>query len=167
MSQTNGGKFRFNPNLYAVGGSLSPKQTAVTKLSHQGWQSVFVAPWHLVWARLDRGEVDAPSGMYSDSRDPHRRLTGMVCFLQVLISIQSMILCEEPYLNEPGWANNGGTPKSIACESFLYRFSRMSVQLAFPDSANVRRMVVRTAVRCACIHNLPLTDESPHRCSAT
>ena len=118
MSQTNGGKFRFNPNLYAVGGSLSPKQTAVTKLSHQGWQSMFVAPWHLVWARLDRGEVDAPSGMYSDSRDSHRRLTGMVCFIQVLISIQSMILCEEPYLNEPGWANNGGTPKSIACESF-------------------------------------------------
>lgn len=36
--------------------------------------------------------------------------------LQVLISIQSMILCEEPYLNEPGWGNDGGTPQSRQCE---------------------------------------------------
>jgi len=35
---------------------------------------------------------------------------------QVLISIQSMILCDEPYLNEPGWASGAGTPQSIACE---------------------------------------------------
>jgi hypothetical protein len=27
-----------------------------------------------------------------------------------------MILCEEPYLNEPGWANDGGTPQSRQCE---------------------------------------------------
>ncbi|KAH9927315.1 uncharacterized protein B0H18DRAFT_1004044 [Fomitopsis serialis] len=46
----------------------------------------------------------------------------------VLISIQSMILCEEPYLNEPGWAQSGGTPQSRAY------------------SANVRRMVVKTAM---------------------
>lgn len=39
-----------------------------------------------------------------------------------------MILCEEPYLNEPGWASSGGTPQSKAY------------------SANVRRMVVRTAM---------------------
>ncbi|KAG8900213.1 hypothetical protein FRB99_006183 [Tulasnella sp. 403] len=47
---------------------------------------------------------------------------------KVLISIQSMILCDEPYLNEPGWANGGGSPASIAY------------------SANVRRMVVHTAM---------------------
>lgn len=35
---------------------------------------------------------------------------------QVLISIQSMILCDEPYLNEPGWAGLGGSPQSKACE---------------------------------------------------
>ncbi|CDO68460.1 hypothetical protein BN946_scf184760.g16 [Trametes cinnabarina] len=46
----------------------------------------------------------------------------------VLISIQSMILCDEPYVNEPGWANSGGTPKSVAY------------------SKNIRRMVVRTAM---------------------
>ena len=44
-------------------------------------------------------------------------IAGKSTLLQVLISIQSMILCDEPYLNEPGWANGGGTPKSIACES--------------------------------------------------
>ncbi|KAJ8522297.1 hypothetical protein ONZ45_g1120 [Pleurotus djamor] len=47
---------------------------------------------------------------------------------KVLISIQSMILCDEPYLNEPGWANSAGTPPSLAY------------------SANVRRMVVKTAM---------------------
>ncbi|KAF7968889.1 hypothetical protein HWV62_28922 [Athelia sp. TMB] len=41
---------------------------------------------------------------------------------------KSMILCDEPYLNEPGWASSGGTPQSRAY------------------SANVRRMVVKTAM---------------------
>lgn len=40
---------------------------------------------------------------------------GKSTLLQVLISIQSMILCDEPYLNEPGWASSGGTPQSHAC----------------------------------------------------
>ncbi|KAJ3794050.1 ArgJ family-domain-containing protein [Lentinula aff. detonsa] len=48
--------------------------------------------------------------------------------LQVLISIQSMILCEEPYLNEPGWASSAGTPQSKAY------------------SANCRHTVVRIAM---------------------
>lgn len=39
--------------------------------------------------------------------------------VQVLISIQSMILCEEPYLNEPGWADSAGTAASKACESII------------------------------------------------
>ena len=56
-------------------------------------------------------------------------VAGKSTLLQVLVSIQSMILCDEPYLNEPGWANSGGTPQSKAY------------------SANVRRMVVNTAVR--------------------
>lgn len=55
-----------------------------------------------------------------------------------------MILCDEPYLNEPGWANGGGTPQSKACKSVN---SEMNVRLLVADSANVRRMVVRTAVR--------------------
>ncbi|RPD67361.1 ubiquitin conjugating enzyme family protein [Lentinus tigrinus ALCF2SS1-7] len=86
---TNGGKFRFNPNLYADGKVCL---SLLGTWSGPGW------------------------------------IAGKSTLLQVLISIQSMILCEEPYLNEPGWANSGGTPKSVAY------------------SANVRRMVVRTAM---------------------
>ncbi|CAE6494097.1 unnamed protein product [Rhizoctonia solani] len=55
-------------------------------------------------------------------------ISGKSTLLQVLISIQSMILCDEPYLNEPGWSSGGGTPASKAY------------------SANVRRMVVHTAM---------------------
>ncbi|OBZ70225.1 Baculoviral IAP repeat-containing protein 6 [Grifola frondosa] len=86
---TNGGKFRFNPNLYADG------KVCLSLLGT--WQG---PGW----------------------------ISGKSTLLQVLISIQSMILCEEPYLNEPGWASSGGTPQSRAY------------------SANVRRMVVKTAM---------------------
>lgn len=54
-----------------------------------------------------------------------------------------MILCDEPYLNEPGWANGGGTPQSKACKSVSHG---LNFYLLVADSANVRRMVVRTAV---------------------
>ncbi|KAA1466765.1 hypothetical protein DENSPDRAFT_831644 [Dentipellis sp. KUC8613] len=86
---TNGGKYRFNPNLYADG------KVCLSLLG--------------TWA----GPGWVP---------------GKSTLLQVLISIQSMILCDEPYLNEPGWANSAGTPQSAAY------------------SANVRRMNVRTAM---------------------
>ncbi|KAJ7047391.1 ubiquitin conjugating enzyme family protein [Mycena alexandri] len=86
---TNGGKYRFNPNLYADG------KVCLSLLGT--WQG---PGW----------------------------VSGRSTLLQVLISIQSMILCEEPYLNEPGWANSAGTAQSRAY------------------SANVRRMVVRTAM---------------------
>ncbi|KAF7355299.1 Baculoviral IAP repeat-containing protein 6 [Mycena sanguinolenta] len=86
---TNGGKFRFNPNLYADG------KVCLSLLGT--WQG---PGW----------------------------VSGRSTLLQVLISIQSMILCEEPYLNEPGWAGSAGTPQSRSY------------------SANVRRMVVKTAM---------------------
>lgn len=54
-----------------------------------------------------------------------------------------MILCDEPYLNEPGWASGGGTPQSKACKSVN---NGLGFCLLATDSANVRRMVVRTAV---------------------
>lgn len=49
------------------------------------------------------------------------RLLSRVLF-QVLISIQSMILNEEPYLNEPGWANMAGTSHSKSCEWYITPF---------------------------------------------
>ncbi|KAI6105628.1 hypothetical protein F5141DRAFT_1189440 [Pisolithus sp. B1] len=86
---TNGGKYRFNPNLYADGKVCL---SLLGTWSGPGW------------------------------------ISGRSTLLQVLVSIQSMILCDEPYLNEPGWANAGGTSQSKAY------------------SANVRRMVVKTAM---------------------
>ncbi|KAG8745706.1 hypothetical protein FRC10_007186 [Ceratobasidium sp. 414] len=86
---TNGGKFRFNPNLYADGKVCL---SLLGTWSGPGW------------------------------------ISGKSTLLQVLISIQSMILCDEPYLNEPGWSSGGGTAASKAY------------------SANVRRMVVNTAM---------------------
>jgi len=86
---TNGGKYRFNPNLYADGKVCL---SLLGTWAGPGW------------------------------------IAGKSTLLQVLISIQSMILCDEPYLNEPGWASGGGTPSSSAY------------------SANVRRMVVNTAM---------------------
>ncbi|KAF8639801.1 hypothetical protein AX17_001060 [Amanita inopinata Kibby_2008] len=86
---TNGGKLRFNPNLYADGKVCL---SLLGTWTGPGW------------------------------------VAGKSTLLQVLISIQSMILCEEPYLNEPGWANSGGSPQSRAY------------------SANVRRMVIKTAM---------------------
>ncbi|KAF8627164.1 hypothetical protein AX15_004484 [Amanita polypyramis BW_CC] len=86
---TNGGKYRFNPNLYADGKVCL---SLLGTWSGPGW------------------------------------VAGKSTLLQVLVSIQSMILCEEPYLNEPAWANSSGSPQSRAY------------------SANVRRMVVKTAM---------------------
>ncbi|KIM46212.1 hypothetical protein M413DRAFT_16929 [Hebeloma cylindrosporum] len=86
---TNGGKYRFNPNLYADG------KVCLSLLGT--WQG---PGW----------------------------VSGKSTLLQVLISIQSMILCDEPYLNEPAWSTSGGSPQSLAY------------------SANVRRMVIKTAM---------------------
>ncbi|KAJ3757032.1 hypothetical protein EV360DRAFT_46899 [Lentinula raphanica] len=86
---TSGGKYRFNPNLYADG------KVCLSLLG------TWTGP----------GWVPFKSTL-----------------LQVLISIQSMILCEEPYLNEPGWASSAGTAASRAY------------------SANCRRMVVKAAM---------------------
>lgn len=78
---------------------------------------MFVIAGDVVRTRLDRREVDVVAGLPMT----HSKRAAIAHFAaaQVLISIQSMILCDEPYLNEPGWANSGGTPKSVACECRL------------------------------------------------
>ena len=38
-------------------------------------------------------------------------LPGMSTMLQVLVSIQALILNQKPYFNEPGFAHHSGTPK--------------------------------------------------------
>ncbi|GFZ49786.1 hypothetical protein JCM24511_07189 [Saitozyma sp. JCM 24511] len=86
---TNGGRYRYNPNLYPDGKVCL---SLLGTWSGPGW------------------------------------ISGQSTLLQVLISIQSLILCEEPYLNEPGWSKDVGTPQSKAY------------------SANVRRMVLIDAM---------------------
>ena len=118
LVQTNGGKYRFNPNLYAV--SVYRNTTLVPCLTPDaGWESVLVLARYMVRTRLDCWEIDVVAGMCGAN------VLGTVMPIpipippQVLISIQSLILYEEPYLNEPGWANSGGTPKSLACEYLI------------------------------------------------
>ncbi|KAK8849763.1 hypothetical protein IAR55_005099 [Kwoniella newhampshirensis] len=86
---TNGGQYRYNPNLYADG------KVCLSLLGTWGGPG---------W------------------------ISGQSTLLQVLVSIQSLILCEEPYLNEPAYANESGSTNSKAY------------------SANVRRMVLADAM---------------------
>jgi len=81
IATTNGGTFRFNPNLYANG------KVCLSLLG--------------TW-----------SGDVGESWNPE-----LSTFLQVIISIQALILVEQPYFNEPGYENtmntNDGKIKSI------------------------------------------------------
>ncbi|EIW71417.1 hypothetical protein TREMEDRAFT_27247 [Tremella mesenterica DSM 1558] len=86
---TNGGKYRYNPNLYADGKVCL---SLLGTWNGPGW------------------------------------IAGKSTLLQVLISIQSLIFCEKPYDNEPGWESS---TDNAAREAY---------------SANVRRMVVKDAM---------------------
>jgi len=77
IETTNGGQFRFNPNLYANG------KVCLSLLG--------------TW-----------SGQKGESWNP-----GISTFLQVLISIQSLIMIEKPYFNEPGYERSMNTPSGI------------------------------------------------------
>ncbi|WVF68400.1 hypothetical protein IAT40_003165 [Kwoniella sp. CBS 6097] len=81
---TNGGKFRYNPNLYADGKVCL---SLLGTWSGPGW------------------------------------ISGQSTLLQALISIQSLILCEEPYLNEPGWADQAGSTQSKAYSANIRRMT--------------------------------------------
>jgi hypothetical protein len=65
-------------------------------------------------------------------------ISGQSTLLQVLISIQSLVMgVEEPALNEPGWSSLGGKPESIAYTKNCRRQTvavAMLNQLKEPDS---------------------------------
>jgi ubiquitin-protein ligase len=82
---TNGGLYRYNPNLYADGKVCL---SLLGTWSGPGW------------------------------------IAGKSTLLQVLISIQSLILCEEPYCNEPGWAGQEG---SAASKKYSANIRRMTI----------------------------------------
>lgn len=75
INTTNGGKVRFNPNLYSCG------KVCLSLLG--------------TW-----------SGEAGESWNPE-----LSTFLQVIISIQSLILVDKPYFNEPGYERNINTTK--------------------------------------------------------
>ena len=83
LKSTDGGRFRFNPNLYANG------KVCLSLLG--------------TW-----------SGEKGESWNPD-----ISTFLQVLISIQSLILVEQPYFNEPGWEREMHTERG-KIKSFDY-----------------------------------------------
>jgi len=80
---TNGGKYRYNPNLYANGVSDHP---------------------HVSTSTEEKGRADQKKVCLSllGTWQGPGWIAGQSTLLQVLISIQSLIFCEEPYLNEPG-----------------------------------------------------------------
>jgi ubiquitin-protein ligase len=77
IATTNGGKVRFNPNLYANG------KVCLSLLG--------------TW-----------SGEQGESWNPD-----ISTFLQVIISIQSLILVEQPYFNEPGYESSMNTKEGL------------------------------------------------------
>ena len=77
IATTNGGKVRFNPNLYANG------KVCLSLLG--------------TW-----------SGEQGESWNPD-----ISTFLQVIISIQSLILVDQPYFNEPGYESTMNTSSGI------------------------------------------------------
>ena len=77
INTTNGGKVRFNPNLYANG------KVCLSLLG--------------TW-----------SGEQGESWNPD-----ISTFLQIIISIQSLILVDQPYFNEPGYESTMNTPSGI------------------------------------------------------
>lgn len=122
---TNGNRFRLNPNLYV---RTEPSR----RLPHRCCGLI------LNFGVLPKADGKVCLSLLGTWSGPGW-VAGTSTLLQVLISIQAMILNDEPYLNEPGWASSAGTAASKAY------------------SANVRRMVVADAM----LNNL---RNPPHPC---
>lgn len=113
---THGGTQRLNPNLYADG------KVCLSLLGTWAGPGWIAGKSTLLQVRffvcLFFATTTPPSNNHSLSNAP----------LQVLISIQALILVAVPYINEPGWADQGNTAASKAY------------------SADVRRMVLIDAI---------------------
>ncbi|THH29394.1 hypothetical protein EUX98_g4806 [Antrodiella citrinella] len=117
-------KFAYNNEARMLANADIPKRSlAVAKELAVLTTNLPIAWNSSVFLRVDESRVDIIKALITGPEG-----TPALKMIQVLISIQSMILCEEPYLNEPAWANSSGTAASKAY------------------SANVRRMVVKTAM---------------------
>ena len=63
--QTNGGKFRFNPNLYAVDMAYILPLRFFRSTSFLGWQSLSVSSWYMARPWMGIGEVYVIASMFS------------------------------------------------------------------------------------------------------
>ncbi|KAG6896936.1 hypothetical protein C0992_005201, partial [Termitomyces sp. T32_za158] len=125
-------KFYFNSEARTLASSDIPKRSlAIAKELAILTTNLPVAWNSSIFLRVDETRVDVikalitgPEGTPMEKSaclcwEPGVAQVGLLeglhcCKAKVLISIQSMILCEEPYLNEPGWANQGGSAASRA-----------------------------------------------------
>ena len=85
-------------------------------MNFAGRQSLSLVARNVVRAGLGSRQINIVAGKLCSSLSARFGIILNIC-VQVLISIQSMILCDEPYLNEPSWASDGGTPQSRSCTS--------------------------------------------------
>jgi ubiquitin-protein ligase len=56
--------------------------------------------------------------------------------LQVLVSIQAMVMTDEPYYNEPGWANDKGTPRENRAHIYHAQVRHAATMYAMSDYIN-------------------------------
>ncbi len=104
-------KIPFQSQLVCCTTVLSLSSNFMALNLYIGWQSMLILVGNMVRTRMGVRQIDTVAGRFAFTP-----LATWLMWDQVLISIQSMILCDEPYLNEPGWASSAGTPQSQACK---------------------------------------------------
>lgn len=68
--------------------------------------------------------------------------------LQVLVSIQSLILVPDPYFNEPGWESSMGTPEGIAKSSqYNAKIRQETVRVAMIETLRKPSLVFADVIR--------------------
>jgi len=141
---TGGGLVRFNPNLYNCG------KVCLSLLGT--WEGAQGEQWnHETSTMLQVRERSTPFVSSTHTRSIHLSS-------QVLISIQSLILCAEPYYNEPGFERLYGTPQgdqvtSSAPLSRTYR-SLTSPLLLLQESLKYNEDVFRNNLKYAILGQL-------------
>lgn len=106
---TGGGRVRFNPNLYATGGFVILFLAHVTQFRKAILLTLVFSYFLVVFSLLcDRHQIGKVClSLLGTWNGPS--WTPASTLLQVLVSIQSLILVSEPFFNEPGYERMMGT----------------------------------------------------------
>lgn len=100
------------------------------------------APPHVVYTTTGKGTFRFNPNLYANGKvclsllgtwsgpgwDPQ-----VSTLLQVLVSIQAMILCDEPYYNEPGWSNDKGTSREYLAHLYHATIRHATMNYAMLD----------------------------------